>query len=160
MRTRRVVLLAAIACAFAVCPGAPAFAIVAPAGTFTALSAGTGSACAIRTDRTLVCFGNNFVVTPTPPAGTFTAVSTVGAQACAMRTDQTLACWGAPFGPAANPVPPPAGTFTAVSVGGGFACALRTDETLACWPGNISTPPAGTFTSVSAGRAGVSCAVG
>ncbi len=161
MRTRRVVLLGAIAGALALWPAAPAFAIVAPpAGTFTAVSAGDGSACAIRTDQTLVCWGSFFPVLPTPPAGTFTAVSTTGGQSCAVRTDQTLACWGAPFGPAANPVSPPAGTFTAVSVGGGFGCALRTDQTLACWPGNISTPPAGTFTSVSAGRAGVSCAVG
>jgi len=165
LRTRRVVLLAAIACTLAAWPPALALAVApapVPAGTFTAVSAGFSSACALRTDGTLACWGTNFEGESTPPAGTFTAlsVSTGPPQACAVRADQTLACWGRPFGPLANPVSPPAGTFTDVSVGGGFGCALRTDQTLVCWPDSPQTaPPAGTFTSVSSGATGFSCGV-
>ena len=78
LRTRRVVLLAAIACTLAAWPPALALGVApapVPTGTFTAVSAGFSSACALRTDGTLACWGTNFEGESTPPAGTFTALS-------------------------------------------------------------------------------------
>ena len=65
-----------------------------PAGTFTSVSAGEGHSCAIRTDSTLACWGNDDFAKAEPPAGTFTSVSPGDEHTCAVRTDGTLACWG------------------------------------------------------------------
>ena len=77
-----------------------------PTGTFTAVSPATPSggdsstACAIRTDGSLVCWGvmgwgeaGNQLPARTP-AGTFTAVSVGPDDGCAIRPDGTVACWG------------------------------------------------------------------
>ena len=90
--------------------------------------------CAIRTDGTLLCWGEWWYEhpTPPPPAGTFTAVSVGDGETCAIRTNGRLACWS--NDPKEWPsLTPPAGTFGAVSVGGSHRCAIRTDEILVCW---------------------------
>ncbi len=127
----------------------------APAGLFTAVSAGPYHTCAIRTDSTITCWWNNTDYGQSPdPAGTFTTVSAGLYYTCAIRTDSTITCWGGYSGQSDAP----AGTFTTVSVGENqsenHACAIRTDSTITCWGNNDdgqSDAPAGTFTTVSAG---------
>jgi alpha-tubulin suppressor-like RCC1 family protein len=120
-----------------------------PTGAFAALGVG-GPGCAIRTDHTLACWGNNFYGESDPPAGAFDAVALSQSHRCAIRTDGTLACWGS------NGVGesiPPSGTFVAVAAGGGFSCGIRTDETLDCWGYDgegQATPPFGAFRTVAA----------
>jgi uncharacterized protein YbbK (DUF523 family) len=58
------------------------------------VSAGWLFTCAIRTDGTLACWGDNEYGEASPPAGTFTSVSAGAHHACAIRTDGTPACWG------------------------------------------------------------------
>jgi alpha-tubulin suppressor-like RCC1 family protein len=76
----------------------------APAGTFTSVRVGPSHACALRTDGTLACWGDNTQGQSTPPAGTFVAVDVGDAHTCAIRTDGSLACFGAN---ASGQAPPP-----------------------------------------------------
>jgi alpha-tubulin suppressor-like RCC1 family protein len=130
-----------------------------PAGTFTAVSAGTNDyasnpylgsthACGLRSDGTLACWGENNFGQSSPPTGVFIAVSAGWLHTCGVRSDGTLACWGNSNGDA------PAGAFIAVSAGRQDTCALHSDGTLACWGYDyygLNPPPAGTFSAVSSG---------
>jgi hypothetical protein len=161
---------------------------VPPPGTFTSVSAGVGHTCALRTDRTLACWGGDFYGQATPPTGTFTSVDAGYDNTCGVRTDGSLVCWGRSFG-----WTPPAGTFRSVDVGWLNACALRTDATLACShdfgspagdfvafdvdylhgcglradstivcfgeDSDIVVPPAGSFSSIVAGGFGYVCGI-
>ena len=67
-----------------------------PAGTFTAVAAGWGHTCAIRTDNTVACWGDNVHGQADPPPGEFTTITAGGTHTCGLRADKTIACWGAP----------------------------------------------------------------
>jgi hypothetical protein len=95
-RTLAIILLAlAAAVALAgqgvVQQGGPAS---AAAGPFTQVSAGFYYTCALRTDGTLACWGDNYAEETTPPAGTLSQVDAGGYHTCGVRTDGTVACWG------------------------------------------------------------------
>jgi hypothetical protein len=71
-------------------------------GTYTAVSATTegGRGCALRSDSTLACWGDegyddqdNERMMRTP-AGTYEAVTVGETEACAIRPDGTAVCWG------------------------------------------------------------------
>jgi hypothetical protein len=115
------------------------------------VSAGGVHTCAIRTDGTLTCWGNNVAGQATPPDdGAYVAVSAGGWHTCAIRMDGTLQCWGLnDSGEAAAP----SGTYRAVSADSADTCAIRTDGTLTCWgyddEGRLS-PPTGAYVSVDA----------
>ncbi len=104
---------------------AASLAVVAPT-----ISAGYTFTCGIRTDGTLVCWGDNRSGQSTPPTGTFTQVSSGLSHSCAIRTDGTLACWG--YNPSGATTAPD-GTFIQVSAGDDTTCGVRTNGTLACW---------------------------
>ena len=133
-------------------------------GGFTAISAGTWHSCALRTDGTIACWGDNDDGQSDPPTGTYIAVSTGYNHSCAVGADGAITCWGANDGGKADP---PTGTYTAVSTGGGYSCAVGADGAITCW-GDIGEysrydwimdPPTGTYTAISA-AGGRSCAVG
>ncbi|GAB3382029.1 PxKF domain-containing protein [Lysobacter fragariae] len=65
--------------------------------TFRALSVGAYHSCAIRTDGSLLCWGENWSGQLQAPEGTFVAVSAGHSHTCAIRTDGTRACWGDPW---------------------------------------------------------------
>ena len=125
----------------------------APAGRFLSVSAGGTHSCGVRTDQTVVCWGDDISGQADAPAGRFTMVSAgLGSlHSCGVRTDQTVVCWGDDvFGQADAP----AGRFTMVSAGHQISCGVRTDETITCWGDDVSgqaDAPAGRFTMVSAG---------
>jgi len=126
-----------------------------PTGSFASVDTGYSHACAVRVDRTVVCWGADF--DGTPPAGTFASVSAGDDFVCGVRSDGTLACWGANV--VVHHATPPTGTFRSVSAAPLFACGLRTDGTITCWGDNSpGTPPGGAFASVSAGD-GFACGV-
>ena len=58
------------------------------------LSAGYETACAVQTDGTLSCWGDDTYEQTTPPQGTFQQVSVGGGHACAVRSIGELVCWG------------------------------------------------------------------
>jgi alpha-tubulin suppressor-like RCC1 family protein len=66
-----------------------------PSGTFVSVSTSDGFACAVRTDGTLACWGDNSSSQATPPPGAdFVSVGAGQHFACAVRTNGTIACWG------------------------------------------------------------------
>ena len=135
----------------------------APRGIgYTAVSvAYHGHVCAIRSDGTLFCFGDNEFGQTDVPDGTYTSVSAGELHSCAVRTDRTLMCWG---NNDAGQADAPDGTFAAVSAGSLHSCAVRTDGALACWGATgiwdfgQADAPSGTFTAVAAGELH-SCAI-
>ena len=127
---------------------------------FTAVSAGTNFACALRGDGTLACWGQNDAGQAMAPPGQFIAVSTGWRTACAVRTSGSLECWGS------NRVgqsDPPRGRYTAVALGDETGCAAPINGPLACWgyrkPSGPLLESLGQIKAVSTG-AGTVCAVG
>jgi|GEM_PF-3990941 len=119
---------------------------------YNQVSAGKQHTCALKTDNTIVCWGNNLFGQATPPAGSFKQVSAGEYHACAIKTNNTVACWG---GNSYGQATPPTGSFKQVSAGGTHTCALKADNTIACWGSNVfgqASPPAGSFKQVSAGQ--------
>ena len=119
------------------------------------LSVSDDHGCAIKTDETLTCWGDNTHGQATPPAGKFSAVAVSDKYSCAIRVNQTVACWGDDFGGRTNP---PSGTYTDIVANAEHPCALRTVGTISCWgrsdttyPGGGATdrPPSGTFADIS-----------
>ncbi|WP_420611341.1 RCC1 domain-containing protein [Candidatus Poriferisodalis sp.] len=97
-----------------------------PAGTFTAVSAGSLHGCGLRTDGQVECWGFNEQGQASPPPGAFTAVSAALWHTCGLRTGGEIECWGDDhFGQAS----PPAGTFATAFH---FMCVLQADERGAC----------------------------
>ncbi len=120
---------------------------------FVSISTGSTSlhTCALRTDGSVACWGDDRWGQATPPAGRYTAVSAGWLHTCGLRADGAVDCWGDDFDGQATP---PAGTFTAVSAGARYTCGLRRDGVVDCWGADDdgqATPPAGTFAAVSAG---------
>ena len=91
------------------------------------------TACGIRVDQTLACWGFNSVGQTVSPEGQFIAIEAGYRHACAIRVDQTLACWGDNRDGRADP---PEGRFTAVSADVFNSCGIRVDSTAVCWGRN------------------------
>lgn len=109
-----------------------------------------GHGCGVRTDLTLVCWGNDWHGQASPPEGEFVAVDTGWTHTCGIRVGGDVTCWGTHRGK------PPGGPFVAVSAGNFHSCGIRPHGGVECWGDDSngqSSPPEGTFTSVSAGNA-------
>ena len=61
----------------------------APTGTYTAAAAGGWHNCALRTDGTVTCWGDNTHQQTNTPTGTYTAITAGTVHTCALGTDQT-----------------------------------------------------------------------
>ena len=133
----------------------------APAGTFSAVSAGNTHACGLRTNGAIECWTDEGpqaydYESPelTPPPGSFSAVSAGAVLTCAIRTaNGAIACRG--DNEEGQATPPP-GRFRAVSTGSAqHACAIRDTSAIECWGSNshgqLDAPP-GSFIAVSAGQ--------
>src|SRR6478609_7001219 len=57
-----------------------------PTGTYLALSTSTYGNCAIRADKSILCWGEDGTY-ETPPSGTFSAVARNEYHSCALKTD-------------------------------------------------------------------------
>lgn len=125
---------------------------------YTAITAGTDYACALRDDGTVACWGDNRLGKADPPDGEFLKVSAGRGHSCGVREDGTAACWGANrYGQS----DPPGGRFLTVGVSGDRTCWLRTDGTVNCRGGplapNAEPPwsPGGTFDAISVSHTGI-----
>ena len=101
-----------------------------PGGTFSAVAAGGWHTCALRSDNTLTCWGNNTFGQADPPAGTYSAVAAGWAHTCSLRADGIIFCWG---DNTHGQTSPPPGDYTNLTAGGTHTCALRADQTISCW---------------------------
>ena len=134
------------------------------AGGWASAGAGLDDTCAIRTDTTLWCWGEDYdgqlgvsrvteIFRPrevTHPARDGWASLGVGPDhTCAIRTDTTLWCWGDDWAgqlgldkttdehqPEQVTVPATDG-WAGVAAGAAHTCAVRTDGTLWCWGWNL-----------------------
>ena len=107
-------------------------------GGFRTVSAGGAHTCAIRTDGTITCWGDNSHGQADPPPGTYESVSAGKHHTCAIRTDSTIECWGLNSDGQSNH---PEGVHRAVTAGAIQTCAIRTDGTIGCWGHSRARPP-------------------
>ncbi|EMD24767.1 phosphorylase family protein [Amycolatopsis azurea] len=114
------------------------------------LATGTGTACGVRADRTVLCWGDGGKER-VQPEGRFAAVAVGDKAACGLREDQTVLCWNT--NSSAQEVPSPEGRFQAIT----DQCGIRVGGEIACWVGKV-TPPPGRYKAISLGR-GDLCAV-
>ena len=129
-------------------------------GLWKSVSAGMSHTCAIKSDDTLWCWGNNgfgqigdntttgvAIPTAVSGGGTWKQVSVTHFHSCAIKTDDSVWCWGTntngQLGDGTS------GTFrqvpTAVSGGGlwkhveagqNYSCGIKSDDTVHCWGAN------------------------
>ena len=98
--------------------------------------------CAIGSDDTIACWGENFYGQADAPSGTFKALAVGEFHTCAIRSDDTIACWGNRSTCVDSVCSPnlrfmsPSGTFKALGSGPDYACAIGSDDTIACWGGS------------------------
>lgn len=121
-----------------------------PPGKFTGLAITlSGSACAVRENGTVVCWGSAGEG-PLPPHGRFRQFDFSDSDLCGVRLDGTLQCSGAR----------PEGVFKEVATGYFFSCALDTTDHVTCWGSYVSAwPPASeTFAEVIVVDRYASCA--
>jgi RHS repeat-associated core domain len=124
-------------------------------GNWARVATGNWHACAIKTDKTLWCWGAGFdgqlgdgstgQFRPIPAqAGDakWASVTAGGAHSCGIRDDGTLWCWGANYAGqlgtgstdgSATPTQIGDGLWASVSAGEVHTCGIRADGTLWCW---------------------------
>jgi hypothetical protein len=110
--------------------GSPAAA--APTDPLTALAVGASHACGVRSDGSLVCWGDPGG-TPgvlTPPVGQFIDVKAEDASDCALGGDGSIACWGSWADPGFTG---PQGTFEQFGIGEQFGCGMHAGGSVECW---------------------------
>ena len=115
------------------------------------IASGRFFSCAIRTDQTITCWGNNDYGQTDAPAGQYAAIAASNWHLCAIRTDQTITCWGWND---SGQTDAPTGQYNTIAVGGGHSCAIRTDQTITCWGWNRSgqaDAPAGQYSTIAVG---------
>jgi alpha-tubulin suppressor-like RCC1 family protein len=97
----------------------------------------------VRTDRTVVCWGDNeYGQASPPPEELFTMVSSGFNHTCGVNIHGNVICWGKND---LGQSDPPAKKFYEVSAGSSFTCGVELDGRVTCWgyDGNgQATPPA------------------
>jgi alpha-tubulin suppressor-like RCC1 family protein len=130
-----------------------------PGNSWQGASAGEYQTCAVKTDSSLWCWGDNTngqlgngntlgTKAPTQVAGTgWAQVSSNYQHTCAVKSDGSLWCWGlnanlqlgdptAAF--SMTPIQVDGSDWISVTTGLYSTCAIKKDQTLWCWGGNIS----------------------
>jgi alpha-tubulin suppressor-like RCC1 family protein len=127
-----------------------------PGSDFVSIAAGEEHGVALKSDGTVVAWGNDASGQNAPPAslGTCIAIGAGGDTGYAIETAGTIVAWGSDYLGTVSLVP--AGTYTAVDGGEFFAVALATNGSIAAWGSDSSSQvtnvPSGTdFVQVVAG---------
>jgi hypothetical protein len=106
----------------------------------------------VRTDNSVLCWGDSLIGPSFPAAGGFTAMTVGDYDNCGLRIDGSVKCWGDNTW---NERAVPAGGFIQVDAGAENACGLRPSGAITCWGDNTygeSTPPTGAFRAISVGE--------
>ena len=138
MSVRRAAALAGAVAITASLAAAAVGASTAQAASFPSITAGEGHTCAIKTDDTATCWGNNAFGQATVPTdlGTVKQITAGTYHSCAIKTNDTVVCWGwNVYGQAS--VPTDLGAVKQITAGIGHTCAIKTNDTATCWGRNI-----------------------
>ena len=91
--------------------------------------------CALKTDNTVACWGQNDKGQTDVPTGLIAKqVASGNLHSCALKTDNTVACWGQND---KGQTDVPTGLIAKqVASGNSYSCALKADNTIECWGSN------------------------
>lgn len=113
---------------------------VAPLGKFVSVVAGPNHACALRLERTVVCWGPSSqerdprwgdpLGPGTVPSGTFAVLAAGGSHTCGLRDDRSVECW---INGEGRLLDAPAGAYVDIAAGSEHTCGLREDGVVDCW---------------------------
>ena len=102
-----------------------------PGGAFSQISAGWNHSCALRTNKTVDCWGNYGQNWAADASGTYLQVDAGMQHTCAIDSVTLNAdCWGDNKDGRATDYP---GPFKQNSAGGYHNCGVKTDNTVVCW---------------------------
>jgi alpha-tubulin suppressor-like RCC1 family protein len=96
------------------------------------ISAARNNTCAIKTDSTVACWGENGQGQASPTASKFSQVTMGYYHACGLRIDGLVECWGSTDNGQTNGFPT-GQTFTQISTGETHTFGIKPDGTLYCW---------------------------
>lgn len=118
-----------------------------PGGPYTQISAGKNHACAVNSNGSIDCWGDNSFLKSTVPSGPYQQVC----GSCALKSDNTIVCW--------NGEKAPSGTFLQLD----YRCAIKDDHSIVCWGEgyeneNENIVPTGSFSHLSVSDSQI-CAV-
>jgi len=132
---------------------------IGASGVWASVAAGLYHTCAITTDKSLYCWGDNEAgqvgdgttnterLSPTQigASGIWASVAAGGYGTCAITTDKSLYCWGGADvgdGTTENRPSPTkigaSGSWASVAAGEYHTCAITTDKSLYCWGYNVA----------------------
>lgn len=134
--------------------------LLPPDGVFVAISAGDDQVCAVREDRSVVCWGQYEIDVSESP-GPFDDVTVGEGFACATHSDGAVACWYSPsHDSAADWGVPEADRVIDMDCGRDGCCVVDTDGAARCTYGGDGTwlDEPGPYDSVAAGI-GIACAL-
>jgi len=113
----------------------------------TAVAAGNGYTCAIKSDGHVTCWSPWVVAAANVPGGLGKVKALVAGfnHVCAMmEADSTLRCWGSDYSGQITGQPSDLGAVKSVGVGGAHTCALAITGDVRCWgdgsKGQVNVP--------------------
>ncbi|MDG2305239.1 MAG: hypothetical protein P8R42_11410 [Candidatus Binatia bacterium] len=89
-----------------------------------------GHICAIDTEGTIECWGNDEYGQATPPAGRYTDLALGRHHSCALRENGSVVCWG---GSTEDTQVPFEERFVHIAAGEFNTCGITTEGRFLCW---------------------------
>jgi len=124
------------------------------ANTFTAIAAGYYLSLAIKSDGSIIGWGDNSYGQATPPVGNdFNAIASGLYHSLALKKDGSIVCWGDNY--YGQTTPPEGNDFVAITAGLCDSLALKSDGTIVGWGydeyGQATPPEGNDFVAITAG---------
>jgi len=121
----------------------------------TKIAAGYGHALALKSDGSIVGWGDNGYGQATPPDGNdFVNIAAGGGYSLALKSDGSIVGWGT--NDSGRITPPVGNDFVAIAAGGLHGLALRSNGSVVGWgynaDGQATPPPGNDFVAIAGGE--------